>query len=135
MFISDFFAFCENHDFDGLNMVVSFWGQAIQISRIEKLQVALLKHYFDVDSQILRPCEKFACCNFRILSDGQGQGSGSVVRNHGQMSWCQGVRAQEGVRGQGSRGLVGGGGLVDDTGQGGRGQVPGVRAQGSGLCS
>ena len=66
---------------------------------------------------------------------GPGQGSGSVVRNHCQRSWCQGVRVEEGVRGLGSRGLVEGGGLVDDTGQGVRGQVPGVRAQGSGLCS
>ena len=45
--------FCENHDFYCLNMAASFWGQAIQISRIEGIQAALLKHDFDVDSQIL----------------------------------------------------------------------------------
>ena len=46
--------FCQNHDFYGLDMVVSFWGQAIQISRIEESQAALLKHYFGVDSLVLR---------------------------------------------------------------------------------
>ena len=45
--------FSENHDFDGLNMPVGSWGQANQISRIEEIQAALLKHDFDVDSQIL----------------------------------------------------------------------------------
>ena len=45
--------FGENHDFDCLNMAVSSWGQANQISRIQKIQAALLKHDFDVDSQIL----------------------------------------------------------------------------------
>ena len=45
--------FCKNHDFDGVNMHVSSWGQANQISRIQKIQAALLKHDFDVDSQIL----------------------------------------------------------------------------------
>ena len=44
--------FGENHEFDGLNMAVSPWGQANQISRIQKIQAALLKHDFDVDSQI-----------------------------------------------------------------------------------
>ena len=45
--------FSENRDVDGLNMAVSSWGQAIQIFRIEGIQAALLKHEFDVDSQIL----------------------------------------------------------------------------------
>ena len=45
--------FCENLDFECLNMAVSFWGQANQISCIEEIQAALLKHDFDVDSQIL----------------------------------------------------------------------------------
>ena len=45
--------FCENRDFDCLNMAVSFWGQASQISCIEGIQAALLKHDFDADSQIL----------------------------------------------------------------------------------
>ena len=45
--------FCENHDFDGLNMALSSWGQAIQIPSIEEIQAALLKHDFGVDSQIV----------------------------------------------------------------------------------
>ena len=45
--------FGENLDFECLNMAVSFWGQANQISRIEEIQAALPKHDFDVDSQIL----------------------------------------------------------------------------------
>ena len=45
--------FSENHDVDGLNMPVGSWGQAIQISRIQKSRAALLRHDFDVDFQIL----------------------------------------------------------------------------------
>ena len=45
--------FSENHDVDGLNMPVGSWGHATQSSRIQKSQVALRKHDFDVDSLIL----------------------------------------------------------------------------------
>ena len=66
-----------------------------------------------------------------VRARGQGQWSGIMVRGHGVKG--SELKMESGVRGQGVWWV--GGGLVDDTGQGVRGQVPGVRPQGSGLCS